>query len=513
MKMKSHFSKKHGQIENPAMPLNLYTDSGSRKRVREPHDDRPVPARKTPRVSSAPESLPGSLGCYDDESLPVASLEDTQPLAWATRTPKRKQRNSHAPAISPNKRRTLIEQSAKDVAFHQHTKERQLSDDVRSSPLHSRNEAPSSPLRNTFALSYYEGESSTNGDSATLPETIHEELCRSPLSERGKRTNFLSQIEYPRSPRSHKIIYAYETQADPSLQSFSTDEFVDLSESNNAEDSFKYLSTAQHVNEKSTCIGARESYGKVQNSSPPSSQTAQGGSWSAESPPHHCGQTLAESLTSRNRHESSTTDSTSIDVKAQGNPTIFCPQVPGTVPEEETQPLSWDDNHSDFEGWRDLENVSRSPSKRRIQQDWANVHRVWTGVLTDRTNVEKHKQGQSSTKQSQLDRFGFCASATTSLAPLQTISPRAVTLSDAEDVLSDFEEEIGDTTLDAAYVQPQLMLQHEGAFSESETQSLPWEDDLSGICASPSASVSCSELSLPSDSGLDVRLDDFLTHL
>lgn len=213
-----------------------------------PPSSKKISKRRRSSGSWSPRKKSRAMTSNDFEDLPalhVGAEDETQPLPWSPslsikspslasplRSPKKVRARPRANAISPSKRRSLIEQSAKEVAVRQHMQSvgsssstshiylhrspsilLQSPSPLSTSPKEAQASTPS-PLRAGFSLidlSFTDQMADKQDDEAdeSNSDTAEEELLSSPL---GGRSTSLGRFRYALSPSSKRRIYAFETQ-------------------------------------------------------------------------------------------------------------------------------------------------------------------------------------------------------------------------------------------------------------------------------------------------------------
>lgn len=497
------------------------TDTGDVRSSRTTEEDKePVKRRRTSQNSFenvlSPSSENEDRRLYDQpqegnrEPSSDSATDETQPLAWSSDEeqsvkakqpspaqkrkikPKRRTKSAFAPAISPSKRKTLIEQSAKDYAMQQARRNQRNAlspienqcDSKRLGYLDAssyqsigafRDKTPS-PLRKGFSIVQV-----GNGDyfSPKLLESDEEDdldMLDGPTSPLMSRMmpfqNLYEKKRAQSSPaKTKQRIYAYETQAASQQKSglgILTEEDSDQSMANEAGEASNAVS---------------------------SSQTAPGGSWP--------GPTRSENGQTEQEETSLHSD-------------------------VETQPLAWEDEFAEDECRAPNESMTLKPSKKKASQNvakqktprysagWNDLSQVWSGHIdADKTVTEKRK----SQTQSSLNSFGFSRMA----KETQESDVQHAAMSDPENVDSDdeldclgatFEDEHESKALPRSSNRLQLDDESSLVTARSpQTKSVTRNRTSSRHSKPINLSSSQDALSIPSDSGLDSQLRHFLDKL
>lgn len=512
-------------------------------------------------------------------SARLISDDETQTLDWdgdsvAASTPPQKRMlrikcrsTAFAPAISPSKRRALIEQSAKDTAMQQHRRSKgpltsidnlsaSNSLEVRSSSQSSGREKTPSPLRKGFSLIHLD--QSLDASNSNTDDDIEDfEGPPSPLSERSVHCSRRMAGAIALSPISKRRIYAFETQhQDADAGGDTSDTTVRAAGFNSdcVERASSYTSIGDgQQSGTSDQKFFRARHGRDQPNDASSSQTAPGGSWSADDGREFVEPVVALDVErkqgtlegwglSKDTSVKSMVNAELLDGNVResgmyaqdkhvssGNTTLdmFTGPTP-TLRDDETQPLPWElesmeaaDSLEQLDVEHDAQHtVLHQATQRQIghpRSQWEVLDKVWSGHLGD--GEAKTTPTRTSRLQSSLDRFGFTRTAEGDdrRGTVRGTSP----MSEAEDVPSDADEEV-DTGAAREFeprrsISQALRLRFDDAFEResqlSETQPLPWDDCVEKApCVSPDDVQWPSQemaLSIPSDSDLDSQVRQF----
>lgn len=491
------------------------TDSGDVRSTRITEEDKePVKRRKTSQTSF--ESIISSANDNEARKLydqPQAATDETQPLAWSSDEeqsikskqstpvqkrkikPRKRTKSAFAPAISPSKRKTLIEQSAKDYAMQQARRNERnalspienqcdsrrlgfLDPSCNQSLGQFRDKTPS-PLRKGFSIVQV-----GDGDyfSQDVPDSDEEDdldMLGNPKSPLMSRTLPLQKAHGTRRTQSspaktRQRIYAYETQAASQMKGG----LGILTEEDGTEED---KSLAYHEGDASNAVG--------------SSQTAPGGSWPGQirsadrqteqeeidnisrhssvdeaneaqsnesqgklTAPFHYGETymsespetggnmmdetfrmpssqelpdLRTTLTKRNLRSASKKGDNTEVSKADAFNTT------SPLSDVETQPLPWEDEFAESVPLKSSkEKASKNSNKQntpRYSAGWTDLSQVWSGHIDFDKNATKKRKSQH---QSSLNSFGFSRIAK---VPQQSDVQHTV-MSDPENIDSDDDE-------------------------------------------------------------------------
>lgn len=588
------------------------TTDGRSGKTSEP-DREPVKRRRTSQSSfeSIDSAVDEVTKVYDQpqndniEPSSAAATDETQPLAWSSDeeqnlkpkqqspTPRRKvklkrnAKSAFAPAISPSKRKTLIEQSAKDYAIQQARRnlrgalspiENQcdtrrnssLDPSIHQSISHLCDKTPS-PLRKGFSVIQLVEDDYFSQDTHYSDEEDDLDMLGGPTSplmscklpfQKGHGIESQSS-----PPKAKQRIYAYETQALPNV----TEGLGIVAE----EDSQKAnKEQGKNVREKEAEAG----------NDIDSSQTAPGGSWPGQtehaikpaeqeeslrmsrkssldqskepqkecSPPFQYGETYVSDssddvcdnvidetfrmpssqniadydLTVTKRTLRSASNKRESDGASDFKTNIF--DASSSLTDAETQPLPWEDYLADQSHHKDkpeqdshkkaLQNGKKQGTPR-YSAGWNDLSQVWNGHL-DLKNNSASKKKKKRHQQSSLNSFGFSRSAKNT----QETDTQQGLMSDPENVDSDDDLNPLSATNndnDALPISPQgtsqshnrLQLYVEGEYplpSNGKSSDFSAQQTRS---ANVAGSSSQSALSIPSDSGLDSQIQNFLSEL
>ncbi|PWN38285.1 uncharacterized protein FA14DRAFT_159921 [Meira miltonrushii] len=582
------------------------TDTGDVRSSRTTEEDKePVKRRRTSQtsfenvLSSSSEDEGRRL--YDQpkehnrELASASATEETQPLAWSSDEeqsikpkqpspvqkrkikPKRRTKSAFAPAISPSKRKTLIEQSAKDCAMQQAKRNQRNAlspienqcdskrigflDPCSYQSIGALRDKTPSPLRKGFSIVQVGNGDYFSHDEPDSDEEDDLDMLGGPTSPLMSRmmpfSNSLEKKRAQSSPaKTKQRIYAYETQAASQLKSG----LGILTEEDSMEmDDNRDNGMETQEGEASNAVG--------------SSQTAPGGSWPGQtrsgdrqteqevtdsisrkasvseanesqrksSPPFRYEETymsetpeagdniidetfrlpssqelpdLRTAVTKRTlRSVSKKRDSNGADKTDAFDTTSSLSDV-------ETQPLAWED---EFAEDPPLKTSKKKASQKHGKQNtprysagWNDLSQVWSGHIdTDKTVAKKRK----SQTQSSLNSFGFSRTA----KGTQESDIQHAAMSDPENVDSDDELDCLGATLDDEHESQapprssnRLRLDNEGSRATATSlQPKSFTRNRSSSRQSKPVNLSSSQdaMSIPSDSGLDSQLRHFLDEL
>lgn len=566
------------QMKSPSCFSALYTNEG-----RSSADHTPQTGRK--RKGAIEEGLqskrPKSIGreriaastlkerepeasTKNDAAIPsylahVFGLAPQSSLSQQSRTPRRKspwrkETTTPAPAISPSRKRTLIVDSARDVAVQQHRQWQRS-----SSPLQSIDNTVASPrsaqkkesppsrqgtrltpskLRHGYSMMalVQNEKSEDDGEGEEEDDSINVEDSPSPSAERHERAVATPKNVSSRNTDRQKRIYVQETQHSPANRLFRQEIVQDREESVNTNRSYsadiiseQVLFTDVDLQKGASLFDNLESL-----SSPPpsttglgmraeeaelkSSQTAPGGSFNLSN------DVLVTAIDSYVSEEEEIDE----DQRRQaGDETFKLPssqdlETPIKVadiksrlrsstktihmqPNHITEPLEEDEQDESDETqllpWSPCneQNEQRRAisTKERVRASWNDVSRVWSQVsLNDEDDVVGALQSEKGDHQTSLRSFGF---------EVNKVQKKRKAVEMNKDI--DFDSDEG---LDSDEEFPE---DYESKFThyeekEQATQVLPWEgQEEEGAERSSPFSL------LPSEGDLDSQARQFLDNL
>lgn len=552
-KLLSHFATKSvsekKQVPSPSWSPALYTNEGSSahqpsetRRKRKSEIEEIVQSKKSKKSdkkltpASKSKVKEQDTDTTNDAAIPsylthVFGLAPQSSLSQQVRTPRRKtpfrrESNTPAPAISPSKRKTLIVDSARDVAVQQHRQWQRSSSPLQpidnvanprsaqkkdSPPSRSGTRLTPSKLRHGYsmiAFAHDQGLSSTEHDEEEEEEeysSVEVEDSPSPSAERQERAVATPKNVPDRDSTRQKKIYVEETQYPSVNRLFQQEMEQDKATSVSTDTVFSTELNSRDANlqKGQSLFGISESL-----SSPPpssstepeveaketelkSSQTAPGGSFSfpeGDAIIKEAGMTTAiESYISEEVDEDERRHVGDETFKLPSSEEIAEKEEENEYEGDETQPLPWSPCNE-----RNEKRKTVSTSER-VRASWVDVGRVWSQVPLDEEEVEEPEKDH----QASLHNFGF---------EVNKIEKKRKAVEMTNDI--DFDSDEG---LDSDEEFQQDSIEGDAPPQEEEdnqaTQELPWEEEDEGTGRSSPFSL------LPSEGDLDSQARQFLENL